>query len=207
MNNALSAMAALPILGWSVHAAALRHRLTQARRDPLTHLPTRDQYTTHAARLLRHQPALVVLIDLDRFKPLNDTHGHAAGDTALRQVAHRLALWAQRDGLAARLGGDEFTAILPNPTDPRAELAALHTALTRPIAHQEQWLDLGASIGGFLAAPGTPIGRALSVADAAMYQAKTCGGGWHLNSGEADPSRSIPRRWHRNHPAPVKETA
>ncbi|HEV2343442.1 MAG TPA: GGDEF domain-containing protein [Actinocrinis sp.] len=204
MTPALTAMAALPALGWSVHAAALRHRLKQARRDPLTGLPTRDQFTDQATRLLRHRPALVVLIDLDRFKPLNDTHGHAAGDTALRTVAERLAAWSRRDGIAARLGGDEFAAILPHPADPDAELAALHAALTAPVTHRGQHLDVGASIGAHPAPPGTPLPHALGAADAAMYHAKRHGGGWHQNTTSPSAPHNAPHRWKRTRPAPTR---
>ena len=203
MNPALSA-AALPLLGWGVHAATLRHRLTLARRDPLTALPTRDQFTAHATRLLRHRPALVVLIDLDRFKPLNDTRGHAAGDAALRAVAQRLSAWARRGGLAARIGGDEFAAILPTPADPQAQLAALHRALTQPVAYVAGPLEVGASIGGQLAPPGAPLHRALGAADAAMYESKTRGGGWLLTPADPGASRTAPRRWKRNRPAPTQ---
>lgn len=199
MTPDFSALGALPILGWSVHATALRRSLTQARRDPLTALPTRDQFTTRAARLLRTRPALVVLVDLDRFKPLNDTHGHAAGDTALRAIATRLSVWA-RGGIAARLGGDEFAAILPAPDNPAAELTALHRALTRPVEHLGQRLEVGASIGGYLAAQGRYPGIALHHADQAMYQAKQNGGGWRLalTNPAAIPA---PRRWRRARPA------
>src|SRR5581483_8985899 len=172
MNPALSAAAVLPLLGWSVHATVLRQR-----------------------------PALVVLIDLDRFKPLNDTHGHAAGDAALRAVAQRLATWAQH-GAAARIGGDEFAAILPTPADPDRELAALHQALTAPIPYATEALSVGASIGGHLTAPSTTLPDALAAADAAMYQAKTLGGGWLLAPADPDASWSAPRRWKRNRPTP-----
>ena len=202
MNPALSAAAVLPLLGWSVHATALRHRLERARRDALTALPTREVFTARADRLLRERPALVVLIDLDRFKPLNDTRGHAAGDAALRTVGERLATWARHGGLAARIGGDEFVALLPAPADPGRELAALHQALTGPIAYASGALSVGASIGGHLAAPGATLSGALAAADAAMYQAKTRGGGWLLAPADPDASWSAPRRWKRNRPAP-----
>lgn len=205
MTPILSALSALPLVGWSVHATALRRRLTKARRDPLTALPTRDRFTAHAARLLRTRPALVVLVDLDRFKPLNDTHGHAAGDAALRAVAERLSAWA-RSGIAAQLGGDEFAAILPAPADPRAALAALHHTLTRPFTHQGQRLEVGASIGGYLATQGRAPGAALHHADTAMYQAKHHSGGWHL--AQSNPATaSAPRRWKRARPARALDPA
>lgn len=204
MSPALSAMAALPLLGWSVHAAALRHRLDLARRDPLTGLATRGQFTDRATRLLRASPALVVLVDLDRFKPLNDTHGHAAGDAALHAVAERLTAWARRGGLAARLGGDEFAAVLPAPADPGRELAALHSALTEPFTYQNQWLEVGASVGGHLAPADTPLARALCAADAAMYDAKRDGGGWRLTPIRPGEPWPASRRWKRTRPAAAR---
>lgn len=203
MTPVLSADTVLPLVGWSVHAAALRHRLKLARRDPLTGLPTSDQFTAHATRLLRARPALVVLIDLDRFKPLNDTRGHAAGDAALRAVAERLAAWSGPAGRVGRLGGDEFAAILPAPIDPGRELAALHRALTRPVAHQAEALEVGASIGGHLASAGVPLPAALHCADAAMYTVKHRGGGWHLTTPDQPATKRSPGRWRRRHPAPA----
>jgi diguanylate cyclase (GGDEF)-like protein len=193
----LSALSALPLAGWGAHATHLRHRLARARRDPLTALPTREQFTARATLMLRTRPALVVLTDLDRFKPLNDALGHAAGDAALREVGARLASWA-RGGIAARLGGDEFAAALPTADDPAAALAALHEALTCPIPYRDTSLEVGASVGGHLAARGTPLAEALGAADAAMYTAKINGGGWRLTTG--DRPHAAPGRWRRARP-------
>ena len=202
MSPALSAMAALPLLGWSVHAAALRHRLDLARRDPLTGLATRGQFTDRATRLLRASPALVVLVDLDRFKPINDTHGHAAGDAVLRAVAERLTAWIGRSGIAARLGGDEFAAILPAPADPGQELTDLHYSLTRPVAYQAKQLEIGASIGAHLAPASEPLSAALCAADVTMYTAKRHSGGWHLASPDGPAESEAPGRWRRHRPQP-----
>ncbi|MFF7380686.1 diguanylate cyclase domain-containing protein [Streptomyces massasporeus] len=78
----------VPLLGWAVHGGILTRRLACARRDPLTGLPTRAGWTARAEHLIRRHPnAAVLLVDLDQFKTLNDTHGHASGDAAL--VRHR----------------------------------------------------------------------------------------------------------------------
>ncbi|MFD0213804.1 GGDEF domain-containing protein [Streptomyces hirsutus] len=166
--------AALPALGWAVHGSLLVRRLATARRDPLTGLHTRAGWTTRAEHLLtRHPAALVVLIDLDDFKGINDTHGHGAGDAVLAATARRLRDWSGRHGVAARLGGDEFAAIVTDPAHTPGA-SALHTALGRPVAHDGNLLPVSASVG-FCHRTDLPVPAltdALSAADAAMYAAK-----------------------------------
>ncbi|MDI3387049.1 GGDEF domain-containing protein [Streptomyces sp. B-S-A8] len=166
--------AGLPALGWALHGGLLWRRLTTARRDPLTGLHTRAGWTARAERLLaKHPNALVVLIDLDDFKTINDTHGHAAGDAALTATARRLADWCGRHGIAARLGGDEFAAIVTNPAD-TPSVRALQAALDQPVNHNGHVLPVAASVGHCLRAhlPVPMLTDALSAADAAMYAAK-----------------------------------
>src|SRR5688572_16250822 len=83
--------------------------------DELTGLPNRRLFYALASRVLdtTDESAAVMMIDLDGFKPINDRHGHAAGDHVLRIIACRLAAWAG-DNLVARLGGDEFAVLLTN---------------------------------------------------------------------------------------------
>jgi diguanylate cyclase (GGDEF)-like protein len=164
----------LPALGWAVHGGLLTRRLGAARRDPLTGLHTRAGFTARAERLLTRAPrAVVLLIDLDDFKAVNDTYGHTAGDALLAATGRRLASWCGTSGIAARLGGDEFAAII---TDPAATpgLPALHEALHTPLPHSGRLLPAAASIGVCHTAdlPIPALTDALSAADAAMYQAK-----------------------------------
>ncbi|MFF5182248.1 GGDEF domain-containing protein [Streptomyces sp. NPDC000345] len=166
--------AALPALGWAVHGSLLVRRLATARRDPLTGLHTRAGWTTRAEHLLHRNPAaLVTLIDLDDFKAINDTHGHAAGDAVLTATARRLHDWCGRHGIAARLGGDEIAAIVTDP-DHTPGLAVLRTALARPVPHAGELLPVSASVGFCHRAdlPVPTLTDALSAADAAMYAAK-----------------------------------
>ncbi|MFI0088647.1 GGDEF domain-containing protein [Streptomyces bobili] len=166
--------AALPALGWAVHGGLLVRRLATARRDPLTGLHTRAGWTARAEHLLhRHPAALVVLIDLDDFKAVNDTHGHAAGDKVLTATARRLRNWCGRHGIAARLGGDEFAAIVTDPGHTPG-IAALRTALARPVPHAGNLLPVSASVGACHRAelPVPALTDALSTADAGMYAAK-----------------------------------
>ncbi|MEU5798827.1 GGDEF domain-containing protein, partial [Streptomyces sp. NPDC047813] len=143
-------------------------------RDPLTGLHTRAGWTTRAEHLLaKHPGALVILIDLDDFKAINDTHGHAAGDTVLTTTAHRLSTWCGPHGIAARLGGDEFTAIVTSPTHV-AGLDALRQVLAQPVEHGGHTLPVSASVGSCHRTdlPVPSLTDALSAADAAMYAAK-----------------------------------
>ncbi|MEU1559768.1 GGDEF domain-containing protein, partial [Streptomyces mirabilis] len=90
MSTLAALLPAAASLGWAVHARWLHRRLTTARHDPLTGLWTRDAFTRRARRLLRDPRAVVVLADVDHFKQINDTHGHAAGDALLATIAARL---------------------------------------------------------------------------------------------------------------------
>ncbi|MFF3317645.1 GGDEF domain-containing protein [Streptomyces sp. NPDC003035] len=174
MDTYTIAAAGLPALGWALHGSMLARRLGAARRDPLTGLHTRAGWTTRAEHLItRHGNALVLLVDLDDFKAINDTHGHAAGDTVLTATASRLAAWCGRHGIAARLGGDEFAAIVTDP-DHTAGLPALRAALDQPVTHDGHTLRVSASVGHCHREhlPVPLLTDALSAADASMYAAK-----------------------------------
>ncbi|MGW3513423.1 GGDEF domain-containing protein [Streptomyces sp. NPDC000994] len=162
-----------PLLGWAVHGGILTRRLASARRDPLTGLHTRAGWTARAEHCIRRHPhAAVLLVDLDHFKTLNDTHGHAAGDAALVATADRLRAWSGRHGTAGRLGGDEFVAVVQDLT--AADLDTLTTALHRPLDYEGASLPLAASVGACRVAelPVPALTDALAAADAAMYAAK-----------------------------------
>ncbi|WP_329395350.1 GGDEF domain-containing protein [Streptomyces lydicus] len=162
-----------PLAGWAIHSSLLAHRLASARRDPLTGLHTRAAWTTHAERLIRrHRKAAVLLIDLDHFKALNDTHGHAAGDAALVATADRLSTWCGHNGTAGRLGGDEFVAAVQHLT--AADTTNLTVELHQPLAYQGISLPLAASVGACQVSdlPLPALTDALAAADAAMYAAK-----------------------------------
>ncbi len=113
--------AALPLTGWTVHAVALHKRLAATKCDPLTGLLRRDAYTARARRLLaRHgNDVTVVMVDADHFKAVNDTMGHAAGDTVLAAFGSRLTAWAGPRSAVGRLGGDEFAVVLDLNADRR----------------------------------------------------------------------------------------
>ncbi|GHA13068.1 GGDEF domain-containing protein [Streptomyces echinoruber] len=193
MNDVVTALAAaVPLAsGWVWHGVVLRRRLAAARRDPLSGLPTRAVFEHRAARALARGPHAVLLLDLDGFKQLNDTFGHAAGDEAIRTVAARLgdALSDRRGGVAARLGGDEFAAVVPLPDAAVLPwlLGGLHGEVTAPFAYRGMTLAVGASIGACVTAelPAPSLPLALRRADEAMYAAKRAGGGWRIAGGPA----------------------
>ena len=153
--------------------------------DDLTGLPNRRYFVEQLWSVLnsyRHgklQPALL-LLDLDRFKVVNDTMGHPAGDRLLREVADRLRASRRRGDILARLGGDEFALLALVETSAEAEALAdtLLSALNRPVYLNSQTLWPNASIG--IALPGQlrPSPQDLmSMADVALYQAKANGKG------------------------------
>ncbi len=152
--------------------------------DTLTNLPNRAQFVMHVqdaigAARKRDASAFVLMMDLDRFKHVNDVMGHTFGDALLRQVAERLQLTlaGRRDTAAqlARLGGDEFAVLLPDCGLDTAQLVAreLLRALETPLSLDEQMVDIGAGLGiaGY-PLHGDDAEQLLSLAEVAMYTAK-----------------------------------
>lgn len=164
----------LPLVGWAAHSSLLTHRLAAARRDPLTNLRTRAGWTARAERFIRRHPdSVVLLLDLDDFKNLNDTHGHAAGDAALTVTAARLTAWCDRHGFAGRLGGDEFVAVHRRPN-----LDGLSIVLNAPLTYDGRLLQVSVSVGSCRVAdlPRPGLSEVLAAADDAMYAAKGTAG-------------------------------
>ncbi|WP_331756435.1 GGDEF domain-containing protein [Streptomyces sp. NBC_01568] len=171
---------AVPLTGWTVHALALHRRLADARKDRLSGLPCRPEFTAYGERLLRtrQRNALhVLMLDGVDFKAVNDTYGHAAGDTVIQTMGRRLARWsASRTALAARLGGDEFAVCAVfRPSTALAEITELREQLQQPLQHERHTLRLDVSVGIARVAdlPGETMSRILRGADTAMYKVKT----------------------------------
>ncbi|MGK7861274.1 putative bifunctional diguanylate cyclase/phosphodiesterase [Falsiroseomonas sp. E2-1-a4] len=160
-----------------------------ATHDQLTGLPNRhlfhDRLAQIALRTNRYGGGFAVLaLDLDRFKDVNDTLGHAAGDELLRQVAHALAATLRDSDTLARLGGDEFAIIQVDAQQPRsaeALAARLVERLSLPFDLNGNQALIGTSIGIALSGPATPgereidAGQILQDADTALYRAKAEG--------------------------------
>jgi diguanylate cyclase (GGDEF)-like protein/PAS domain S-box-containing protein len=155
----------------------LAHR---ALHDALTNLPNRvllrDRIEGALARAERHGTGIAVFfLDLDGFKVLNDTHGHAAGDEILRVIADRLREAVRADDTVARFGGDEFVIVCHDvPNEERATMIAhrVAAAIAVPVSLHEQDVVLRASIGVVLGRPGAVPDALVQDADTAMYQAK-----------------------------------
>ncbi len=158
----------------------LRH---QALHDPLTGLANRalfrDRVSHALARAHRSRERVaVVFLDLDEFKEINDSLGHAAGDAVIVQMGSRLRLTLRDCDTAARLGGDEFAILLENVRDDQElmEIARrLADALSRPVLVEGREVDLRASIGIAEAQEGESAEDLLRNADVAMYHAKAQG--------------------------------
>jgi diguanylate cyclase (GGDEF)-like protein len=156
---------------------------SHALRDTLTGLPNRrlfeDRLTQTVAQAQRDSSsAAVMLIDLDRFKEINDTLGHAAGDVMLRETALRLVEVLRDTDTVARLGGDEFAIVLGDGTLNAVHETALRMrqAMEVPVEHDGMSLSVGASIGvAVYPDHGKSVPTLLRHADLAMYQAKRAG--------------------------------
>jgi diguanylate cyclase (GGDEF)-like protein/PAS domain S-box-containing protein len=163
----------------------------QAFHDPVTHLANRalfNERVRHAvARTLREGMGMAVLfVDLDDFKTVNDSLGHAVGDQVLLEVAQRIAGSVRAADTAARFGGDEFAILLEDVHDIQTAVETaerLLDALSRPLDFDEHHLAIRASLGISIAEPGHPsdADELIRNADAAMYIAKGDGkGGYRL---------------------------
>jgi diguanylate cyclase (GGDEF)-like protein len=140
--------------------------------DNLTGLPNRAALDAEQARRSRRPERYgLLLIDLDRFKQVNDRFGHAAGDTVLAEVARRLAKLTPAGGFAGRLGGDEFVLIAPD-WQTRRLADAVRQAVARPVPLGGAEVSVGASVGVAHAGPGTAAGEVLRRADEQMYRVK-----------------------------------
>ncbi|GAA4026124.1 hypothetical protein GCM10022281_00880 [Sphingomonas rosea] len=161
--------------------------------DPVTSLPNRLNFRAEAERLLASasgKSSVMLFLDLDRFKAVNDNFGHARGDQLLVMVANRLrvlingeAAQASSRPLLARLAGDEFTLFFPDvASETEAERLArrIVLAIGEPFELQGHSVDIGASVGVALGPKhGRSVEELMKAADVAMYRAKGRGGNQH----------------------------
>jgi diguanylate cyclase (GGDEF)-like protein len=161
---------------------------SMARHDALTGLPNRRLFGAELRRFLGRSAAdrsefALLMIDLDRFKPVNDMQGHAVGDAVLCEVAERLKTSIGKADVAARLGGDEFAVIVALGDGGGTEAGSrsaqkLLAAISEPIHVGESIIEIGASIGlAFAPSDGSDPEDLLRAADLAMYRAKKDGRG------------------------------
>jgi diguanylate cyclase (GGDEF)-like protein len=181
-------IAALPLLLLPIFAVYRSATLSAEKEhlafhDSLTDLPNRLHFSTTLTRSVEHHTrrpsarGAVLLIDLDRFKEINDTLGHQAGDGLLRMIGPRISDVLPADGTVARLGGDEFSVLLPDLADEPEAIAIAHRiakALEAPFRLEGFNIEVGASIGiAVYPTDGTADEVLMKRADIAMYVAKT----------------------------------
>jgi diguanylate cyclase (GGDEF)-like protein len=170
-----------------VRRAAEREAFAAARRDVLTGLPNRQMFLELAGKALGEawqsgHKCAVLFVDLDGFKPVNDTLGHAAGDALLVAVGARLQQCTPRGALTARLGGDEFAVLLTDTDGANGDALLAAKVMLAGLQHAfhigGREVSINASIG---IASGPENGRRAedltSAADKAMYEAKRAGRG------------------------------
>jgi diguanylate cyclase (GGDEF)-like protein/PAS domain S-box-containing protein len=168
--------------------------------DVLTGLPNRvlllDRLRQALSGARRRQGSIsLLLLDLDRFKEINDTQGHSVGDAALVEVARRFQAVLRQDESIARVGGDEFVVLAPEADQEAAVMIAerLVEALSTPLEVKGHLFSLGVSIGIALSpSDGDTVETLLRHADIAMYRAKAAGVGYRFYS--ADMSTGLAER-------------
>ena len=190
------AMAALLVLAVVVRVVARRsaatgapaqpHRQWGSNEDSLTGLPTRVFFERRlyesAKRCDARKGRLAVLfIDLDGFKPVNDSFGHSSGDRVLERVGKRLRTLVRSNDVAARVGGDEFVLLLNGATQESAAQTAAFVidALSKPYSIEEREVTISCSIGIAMYPDRCAANKLIARADAAMYAAKRSGGSRH----------------------------
>jgi len=150
-------------------ARNIGHERILARTDELTGLPNRRRLISEIENFIGKDGALL-LLDLDGFKPVNDSHGHETGDKVLQQVSMRFSRALPHNALLARLGGDEFGILLEGTYESAMDTAlALRATLSYPFNIDDHSIQIGVSIG-VAANTGSP--DLLRRADDAMYRAK-----------------------------------
>jgi diguanylate cyclase (GGDEF)-like protein len=161
--------------------------------DSLSGLPNRSLFNKWLNDACRSgSTATIIVMDIDRFKAVNDTLGHEVGDHVLREVAGRLRKFTADDGTVARLGGDEFAILFNSGTADFAlrKAQSLHAVFDEPINYQEQQLDVRASMGiATYPEHGSDASTLLRHADIAMYVAKRGNSGYALYDPQHDTHR------------------
>ncbi|MFZ2031587.1 MAG: EAL domain-containing protein [Vitreimonas sp.] len=162
--------------------AAAKQAAAMALHDALTGLSNRRHLQIALGEMLsrRHQRLAIIVVDLDRFKPVNDLYGHAVGDELLVVIAKLLTEEAGETGIAARIGGDEFVLVLACDDDEAllSRLSAMVATFDAPIRLSGHEVSVGATLGVALApTDGDEAQLLLRRADAALYRAKEEGRG------------------------------
>ncbi|MHA7145319.1 diguanylate cyclase domain-containing protein [Arthrobacter sp. TmT3-37] len=186
-----AAICVASLIHWRIHERAraeetvLRAELERrALHDPLTQLANRTLFTDSLEQAIATQVApgnstALLVLDVDAFKGINDTHGHPAGDALLRHIAERLRVSVRSTDTVARLGGDEFAIVMPNTSEKHAQTVAhrIASVLLDPVSLGSATIEVSASIGVAVALPHESSSALYERADQAMYEAKRTGHG------------------------------
>ncbi|MGV7207313.1 diguanylate cyclase domain-containing protein [Oxalobacteraceae bacterium A2-2] len=171
--------------------------------DPLTGLPNRRLLEDRIATVLQHaarqqNKAAVMYLDLDGFKPVNDTYGHAYGDEILKQVAQRLVGCSRKEDTVARVGGDEFVIVMGDINamgDAQEPANKLIEAVSEPYVVNGVTLKLSTSIGiAIFPDHADRVDALIASADAALYDAKRAGKNRYSCAGAAAPLAASPAK-------------
>ncbi|MET0461018.1 MAG: EAL domain-containing protein, partial [Ilumatobacteraceae bacterium] len=179
-----------------------RHKLEYlAGHDALTGLANRSLLLTHLTALVAAgEPMAILFIDLDHFKPINDTHGHETGDELLQYVSRRLEFSTRPGDIVARVGGDEFVVVAPGiDSQDMADkmVQRLEEAIGEPYELRTGPVRVGASAGVVMSDASSTVEGLLAGADMAMYDAKSARRGGAVRS--TLPGSSPERRRHLLH--------
>lgn len=192
----LDAKVLLSVINASFRWTELQVKLQEAQQkletlsmyDSLTGLPNRNLFFDRLAQAKlnatrSHKPFALLMLDLNLFKQVNDTHGHAVGDHLLKDVAGRLKKIARKSDTYARLGGDEFAVILHDiqtETDITQVVDKIVKQINIPFSIEGHTLHIGVAIGGALFKEGMNESLLLEQADASMYKAKKANRAYEL---------------------------
>ena len=157
--------------------------------DHLTGVPNRRCFLNDLKQMIdEQQPFALMMIDLNKFKQINDALGHAYGDETLKQVAARLCVDLNPTQRIYRLGGDEFALLEPSPQAAEATAERILAQMREPIYLEEMTVDIGASIGiCCYPSHGNNVTTLLSRADMAMYESKRASVGWSWFQDDLEP--------------------
>jgi diguanylate cyclase (GGDEF)-like protein len=174
------------VVGNAIDKTSLQKELAQSQQnlkrlalyDALTGLGNRNLYNIEIARSValakrKGTSFVLLMMDLDKFKAVNDDFGHEAGDAVLAEVGRRLRQIARASDAYFRIGGDEFTAILDAGSDGRAVTERITTSVAAPVLFERHALVVAVSVGmAKFPVDGRNVNDLIRVADAAMYGAK-----------------------------------
>lgn len=157
-----------------LHLRTFRKAVIVASSDALTGIPNRMAFNKHQWKLISKQKNFqLILMDLCKFKAVNDTYSHEAGDFVLKVVAERLRDAIGEDDFVARLGGDEFVLLLPG--DPKEVVDRIIESVKRPIEFEGKVISIGLSMGSADFPNTSDVKSLMTKADCAMYNAKEKG--------------------------------